>query len=79
VRARDHAVALEHAVLDAFTTDRPCKRKANRPPDDAARAAAAQLLGRPAVEPGDAVVIDLAARYGHLHTNASDTGVEVAE
>ncbi len=79
VRARDHAVALERAVLDAFTTDRPCKRKANRPPDDAARAAAAQLLGRSGPEPGDAVVIDLAARYGHLDTPSAGSGVEVAE
>jgi hypothetical protein len=55
VRARDHAVALESAVLEAFTTDRPCHRKPNRPPGPDAQAAAAVLLGRPAVEPGDAV------------------------
>lgn len=79
VRARDHAVALERAVLDAFTTDRPCKRKANRPPDGAARAMAAQLLGRSRPEPGDAVVIDLAARYGHLDSPSAPSGVEVAE
>ena len=75
VRARDHAVALESAVLDAFTTDRPCKRKPNRPPGVDAQAAAKMLLGRPAVEPGDAVVIDLAARYAHLQRSAA----EVAE
>jgi transposase len=54
VRAHDHAVALETAVLEAFTTDRPCHRKPNRPPGPDAQAAASVLLGRPAVEPGDA-------------------------
>jgi hypothetical protein len=78
VRARDHAVALETAVLEAFTTDRPCHRKPNRPPGPEAQAAAAVLLGRPAVAPGDAVVIDLAARYGHLESGTS-AAVEVVE
>lgn len=76
VRARDHAVALESAVLEAFTTDRPCHRKPNRPPGPDAQAAAAVLLGRPAVEPGDAVVIDLAARYGHLQPPSAAEVVE---
>lgn len=58
VRDGDHAVALEAAVLAAFTTDRPCRRKANRPPSKAAKALAAQLRGGPV--PGEAVVIDLA-------------------
>ena len=31
-------------MLSAFTTDRPCERKANHPPGAAARAEAAKLL-----------------------------------
>lgn len=50
----EHARLLEAAVLDAFTTERPCRRKANRPPGEAALAAAARLRGRP-----DGVVVDL--------------------
>lgn len=58
MRDGDHAVALEAAVLAAFTTNRPCRRKANRPPSDAAKALATQLRG--GTVPGEAVVIDLA-------------------
>ena len=47
---------LEQAVLDAFTTDKPCRRKANRPPGDAALTAAARLRGH---DQGGAVVVDL--------------------
>jgi transposase len=49
-----HARLLEAAVLDAFTTAKPCRRKANRPPGEVALAAAARLRGRP-----DGVVVDL--------------------
>ena len=45
-------------VLAAFTTDAPCKRKANRPPGDGARQEAAKLLG--AFEDQE-VVVSLAA------------------
>ena len=55
LRSDEHALLLEEAVLDAFTTDRPCQRKANRPPGDAALAHAAALGGRDA----GAVVVDL--------------------
>ncbi len=48
---------LEQAVLAAFTTDKPCRRKANRPPGDAALTHAACLAGRDA----GAVVVDLEA------------------
>jgi transposase len=61
IRAPQHADALEHAVLDAFTVARPCKRKANRPPGEAALAAAARLRG----EQGKDVAIDL-GRYAEL-------------
>ena len=44
VRDPAHKAALEHVVLAAFTTDPPCRRKANRPPETEARAEAAKLL-----------------------------------
>lgn len=45
VRLPEHTAALENVVLGAFSTDRPCKTKVNRPPSDAALALAAQLIG----------------------------------
>jgi transposase len=45
VRDPAHKAALEHEVLAQFTTDRPCRRKTNRPPGDLAREEAAKLLG----------------------------------
>jgi transposase len=44
VRDPVHKAALEQVVLEAFTTDRPCRRKANRPPGEQARKEAARLL-----------------------------------
>lgn len=44
VRDPAHRAALEAGILAAFTTDRPCKKKANRPPGTAARAEASKLL-----------------------------------
>ena len=41
----------ERAVLSAFSTARPCDKKANRPPGDAALAEAARLLGPAGHEP----------------------------
>ncbi len=55
IRLPEHTAALENVVLGAFTSERPCKRKANRPPSDAALALAAELLGDQGAEP----VIDL--------------------
>lgn len=57
-RLPEHASALENVVLGAFTTERPCERKANRPPGHAARAEAERLLADPAL--GAPVVVDLA-------------------
>lgn len=54
VRDPAHRAALESAVLSAFTTDPPCRRKANRPPGEAARAEAARLLS--GLEDQDVVV-----------------------
>lgn len=55
VRLPEHTTALENVVLGAFSSDRPCKRKLNRPPTDAALALAADLLGEVGLDP----VIDL--------------------
>ena len=51
VRSPEHRDALEKAVLSAFTTARPCDKKANRPPGDEALAEAAKLLGPTGKEP----------------------------
>ena len=45
VRLPEHAAALENVVLAAFGTARPCKRKLNRPPSEAALALAAEIGG----------------------------------
>lgn len=60
-RLPEHRRSLEEAVLGAFTTRRPCDRKANRPPSPEALAEAARLLGAEGREP----VVDL-ARYAEL-------------
>jgi transposase len=56
LQSPEHARQLERAVLDAFTTDRPCRRKTNRPPGQQALAEAARLRGH-AADRG--VVVDL--------------------
>jgi len=59
VRDTGHVVALEKAVLAAFTDRAPCRAKVRRPPSAAALAEADRLRGaRPA--PGEHVVVDLA-------------------
>ncbi len=68
VRTPAHHAELERVVLSAFTTERPCERKANRPPGDSARAEAAKLLSGL----GSEVVIDL-ARYGELANTSTTT------
>jgi len=45
IRLPEHRQAQENAVLAAFTTRRPCRRKENRPPSPAAKAIAAQIRG----------------------------------
>jgi hypothetical protein len=75
VRTAAHRAELERVVLSAFTTQRPCERKANRPPGEPARAEAAKLLSGLGAD----VVIDL-ARYGELAdtstaTASAETGV----
>lgn len=51
VRTPAHREALEKVVLGAFSPARPCDRKANRPPSDAARAERARLVGPPGADP----------------------------
>lgn len=63
VRLPEHKAALDKAVLAAFTTKPPCRRKVNRPPSEAARALAAELL-RP-VQETLPMVVDL-RRYEEL-------------
>jgi transposase len=59
-RHEEHRVALEQVVLESLTSARPCRRKANRPPGEAALQAAAALSG----EAADVVVsLDAYARY----------------
>lgn len=55
LRSTEHAGLLEQAVLSAFTSDKPCRRKANRPPGGAALAHAVRLSG----DNQGAVVVDL--------------------
>ena len=63
VRDEGHVIALERAVLAAFSPARPCNRKARRPVSDAAATEAERLRGdQPDGErAGQRVVIDLAA------------------
>jgi transposase len=41
IRGEEHARALEQAVLEQFSTRKPCRRKPNRPPGERAKAEAA--------------------------------------
>lgn len=66
VRTPEHRAELELAVLSSFTTARPCDRKGNYPPGEAARAEAARLLAGL----GSEVVVDLDA-YARLVEGAS--------
>ena len=66
VRSPEHKEALEAAVLSAFTTARPCDKKANRPPGKEALEEAARLLGPIGREP----VVDLSV-YDEVARRAS--------
>ena len=57
-RHDEHRVALEQVILNSLTSSRPCRRKQNRPPGEAA------LVG----EPRD-VVVSLEA-YAHYAEHA---------
>ncbi len=62
VRQPGHAAALEQAVLAAFTTRRPCRRKANRPPSAEALVLAAALAPQALVD----VAVPSLERYAEL-------------
>jgi transposase len=59
-RHEEHRVALEQVVLASLTSARPCRRKANRPPGQAALAAAAALVG---AQSDVSVSLETYARY----------------
>ena len=69
VRTAEHRAALEAVVLSSFTTARPCDRKGNHPPGEAARAEAAKLLA----SLGPEVVVDLET-YARLVDAGRDAG-----
>jgi transposase len=69
IRLPEHRQALEHAVLAAFTTRRPCRRKDNRPPSPAAKAIAAQIRGAGGLVPAAEVIVSL-ERYQALAQGA---------
>ena len=76
VRTPQHRAALEAVVLSQFSTARPCDRKANKPPGEAALAERARLLGHAGSEPsvdlaGMADVIRLAFPGATTITNAT--------
>ncbi len=62
LRQPGHAAALEQAVLAAFTTRPPCRRKPNRPPSVEALALAAALAPQALVE----VAVPSLERYAEL-------------
>jgi transposase len=63
LRTPEHARLLQDAVLDAFTTAKPCRLKQNRPPSQAALAEAARLGGE---RQGTVVDLDEYARIARV-------------
>lgn len=63
IRLPEHTKALENVVLAAFTTDRPCRSKQNRPPSAAALRIAAEITGGTS---GSGPVIDLTVYQRHI-------------
>lgn len=84
VRDHGHVVALEKAVLSAFSDQRPCRHKTRRPPSAAARTEAARLQGLPADNPAARVVIDMtsytqaAARLAQSSPSSTDGAEDTA-
>jgi transposase len=70
VRTPEHRTALETVVLSSFTTAKPCDRKGNHPPGEAARAEAAKLLA----SLGPEVVVDLQAYARLVEDGAGEVG-----
>jgi len=71
VRADEHVVALEHAVLAGFTDRAPCRSKERRPPSAAALAEAVRLSGT-APQAGDRVVVENDKADSSHRRNTSD-------
>jgi transposase len=63
IRLPEHTQALENVVLAAFTTDRPCASKQNRPPSSAALRIATEITGGTV---GSGPVIDLSVYQRHI-------------
>ena len=63
IRSPEHAVQLERAVLNAFTTQTACRSKLNRPPGEGALAELAKLHGQP---PGEAAPVVSLSDYAKL-------------
>jgi hypothetical protein len=76
IRTPEHRGALERSVLAAFSTARPCDRKANKPPGTAALAARAELLGAAGSEP--MVDLEKMAEVIRLAFSATTEMTEVA-
>jgi hypothetical protein len=65
-RLAEHTRALENVVLGAFTTERPCSSKLNRPPSEAALRIAAEITGDATMS---GPVIDLSVYQRHIDTH----------
>jgi transposase len=74
VRTEAHRAALEAVVLSQFSTDRPCDRKANKPPGKAALVERERLVGLPGPEPSvdlDAMAEIISLAFGGESVEAS--------
>ncbi|MBM3696634.1 MAG: transposase [Actinobacteria bacterium] len=71
VRLAEHTRALENVVLGAFTTDRPCPSKQNRPPSQAALRIAAEITGDTSRR---GPVIDLGVYQRHIDAQNTRDG-----
>jgi transposase len=78
VRADQHVIALETAVLKAFSDARPCKHKTRRPPSAASVAEAARLRGIDDHDPAHRVVIDLAS-YAAVAAGLNQTSLSTTD
>jgi len=63
VRLPEHTAALENVALGAFSTDRPCKTKANRPPTEATLRVAAEITGGDSADTGPVIDLSVYQRF----------------
>ena len=71
IRLHEHTRALENVVLVAFSSDRPCDTKVNRPPSETALRIAAEITGGIR---GSGPVIDLAVYQRHIDAQNGQEG-----